>query len=222
MNRHSGLWRYAALPVLLNLLITGLVLLLLVAAGFWYADRLHSHFAGSWWLRALEVVVVLGLFAFVIGLALGVWLLLQSILCGYFYARLARQVELQLGLRPEEIREVSLGREIVDGVRDLLSLMVVNGGLLLLHLVPVVGSFAAVGGSLYFDCWILGLDYLEYPLALRGQKRDQMRQFARQHRAHTLGLGAAVLGMAFVPVLNAVFLTTAATGAVLLHRKLTE
>jgi uncharacterized protein involved in cysteine biosynthesis len=222
MNRWPRLWQYGALPVLLNLLITAFVLVLLLLAGFWYARELHPRFAGGWWQRGLEVLVMLALFAVIVGLAVAAWLLLQSILCGYFYGKLARQVELQLGLSPAEIKEVTLGREIVDGVRDVAVLLAVNAGLLLLNIVPVLGSVIAVGGTLYFDCWVLGLDYFEYPLALRGKTRREMRAFGRAHRLQTLGLGSAVLLMALVPVVSAVFLTTAATGAVLLHRKLAE
>lgn len=220
MNRCPRLWKFGALPILLNLLITAFVLVMLILAGVWYAHALHPRFAASWWQRGLEALVILALFAVVIALALAAWLLLQSILCGYFYGKLARQVELQLGLRPEEIKEVSFGREIIDGVRDVSVLLAVNAGLLLFHIVPVVGSVIAVGGSLYFDCWVLGLDYFEYPLGLRGKARAEMRQFCRAHRPQTLGLGAAVLLMALLPVISAVFLTTAATGAVLLHRRL--
>src|SRR6185436_8379966 len=196
------------------------VLLLLMLAGVWYAQELHPRFAGGWWQRGLEVLVMMALFAVIVGLALAVWLLLQSILCGYFYGKLARQVELQLGLPPEQIKEVSFGREVVDGVRDVSVLLAVNSALLLLNIVPVVGSVAAVGGSLYFDSWVLGLDYFEYPLGLRGKTRWEMRQFCKAHRPQTLGLGAAVLLLALLPVISAVFLTTAATGAVLLHRRL--
>jgi uncharacterized protein involved in cysteine biosynthesis len=99
-------------------------------------------------------------------------------------------------------------------------LLAVNGGFLLLHVVPVLGSIVATVGSLYYDCWLLGLDYLEYPLGLRGRKPQEIRQFAKSNRPQTLGLGAAVLLMALVPVISAVFLTTATTGAVLLHRRL--
>lgn len=222
MNRSPRLWQFGALPVFLNLLITAFVLVLLILAGIWYAQELHPRFAGSWTQRGLEVLVILAVFAVVTGLALATWLLLQNILCGYFYAKLARQVELQFGMKPEEMKEVSLGREILDGVLDVSVLLAVNGGLLLLHVIPVIGSVAAVGGSLYFDCWVLGLDYFEYPLALRGKTRGEMRRFGRAHRWQTLGLGAAVLLMALVPVISAVFLTTAATGAVLLHRRLAK
>lgn len=220
MNCHPRLWQFALLPVLLNLLITGFVLALLVASGFWYARELHPRFTGSWTQRGLEVLVIIGLFMAVVGLAVATWLLLQSILCGYFYGKLARQVEVQLGLGPEELREVSLAREIVDGVRDVSVLLAVNGGLLLLHVIPVIGSVLAIGGALYFDCWILGQDYFEYPLGLRGRNRKEIRSFARAHRWETLGLGGSVLAMALVPIVSSVFLTTAAAGAVLLHRRL--
>jgi uncharacterized protein involved in cysteine biosynthesis len=222
MNRRPGLWRFGVLPVFLNLLITAFVLVMLILAGVWYARELHPRFAGSWTQRGLEVLVILAVFAVVTGLAFATWLLLQSILCGYFYGKLVRRVELQLGMRPEEMQEISFGREILDGVRDVAVLLGVNGGLLLLHVIPVIGSIAAVGGSLYFDCWVLGLDYFEYPLALRGKARREMRQFGRAHRWQTLGLGAAVLLMALVPVISAVFLTTAAAGAALLHRRLAK
>lgn len=222
MNRYPRLWQFGALPVFFNLLITTLVLALLVAAGLWYARELHPRFAGDGWHRGLEVLVILGLFGAAGGLAVATWLLLQSILCGYFYGKLARQVEVQLGMRPEDLQDVSLGREIVDGLRDVAMLVLVNGGLLLLHLLPVIGSIVAVGGSLYFDCRMLGQDYFEYPLSLRGRSPREVREFCRANRFQTLGLGASVLLLALLPVISAVFLTTAATGAVLLHRRLAD
>src|SRR5262245_37991884 len=222
MNRSPRLWQFGALPVFLNLLITAFVLVMLILAGVWYARELHPRFAGSWTQRGLEVLVILVVFAVVAGLAFVTWLLLQNILCGYFYGKLARQVEFQLGMRPEDLQDVSLRREIVDGLRDVAMLLVVNGGLLLLHIVPVIGSIVAIGGSLYFDCRVLGQDYFEYPLGLRGRKPREIREFCRANRFQTLGLGAAVLLMALVPVISAVFLTTAATGAVLLHRRLAK
>jgi CysZ protein len=220
MNRNPRLWQFGILPVFLNLLITVLVLALLISGGVWYAQTMHPRFAASWWQRGLEVLVILALFVGIVAIALAVWLLLQSILCGYFYGKLARQVELQLGMRPEDMKEVSFAREVLDGIRDVTVLLAVNAALLLLHIIPVVGSVVAVAGSLYFDSWVLGLDYFEYPLGLRGKTRREMRQFCKAHRPQTLGLGAAVLLLALLPVISAVFLTTAATGAVLLHRRL--
>jgi uncharacterized protein involved in cysteine biosynthesis len=53
-------------------------------------------------------------------------------------------------------------------------------------------------------------------------RRREKLQFARRHHAHVLGLGTAMALVTLVPIVNAVLLTTAVTGAVLLHRRLAE
>ncbi len=100
--------------------------------------------------------------------------------------------------------------------------MAINGGLLLLNIVPIVGSIVAICGGMYFQWFILGLDYLDFPMSLRGIRREQKRAFAKHHRWHTLGLGAAVFLLILIPAIGAIFLTTAAAGAVLLHRRLSS
>lgn len=222
MWRNPGLWRYAIVPIALNLLVTGLVFGLIAWGAVAFGAYLHPHFEGGWWWRVAEVLAGLAIAAASLGLTVVGWFLFQAVLCGFFYARLARQVERQLGARPEELRELSFVREVSDGLRQVLSFVAVNVGLLCLHLIPVVGAVAAFGGGLYFDCWFFGREFLQIPLAVRGQGRDQLKAFTRKHRRVTLGLGAATLLLTFIPILNAVLLTTATTGAVLLRRRLTE
>lgn len=220
MRRNRPLWRYALAPIALNLLITGLLLALLVWAAVAFGMHLHPRFAGGFWLRALEVLVAVALGAATLGATAALWILFQAVLCGFFYGRLARQVELQLGTPPEELTELPFWREAADGLRLFLSLVGIHLGLLFLHLVPVIGSVAAVAGGVYFDCWLLGKEFLQFPLALRGLGRRELQTFAEQHRRTTLGLGAATLLLSLVPVVNAVLLTTAVTGTVLLRRRL--
>ena len=88
------------------------------------------------------------------------------------------------------------------------------------QLVPVVGTMAGLCGSYYFTCATLGFEYFDFPMALRGMRRREKLAFVRRHRACTLGLGTVVMAMAMLPILNALFLTTAVIGAVLLHRRL--
>ena len=52
-----------------------------------------------------------------------------------------------------------------------------------LWIVPVLGSIAALGLTLYFDSFILGREYFDYPLSLRGLDRSQKRAFAKAHRS---------------------------------------
>ena len=227
MNRHPALWRDAILPMLLNLVLTTLFLVGLVVAAVHSFNAIYGWLDGlfpeGWWV-ILEVLagIVLGLAVAVVvlGLAIAGWLVFQGILCGYFYSELARKVEIQLGLKPEQMREVPLRYQVVDALLDLGTLTLVAVGCLALNIIPVVGPVAAVVLGIYFDCFVFGMDYLDYPQALRARNRKVQRQFARRHRASTLGLGSSVMIITFIPIVNSVFLTTAAVGAVLLYRQL--
>lgn len=220
MWRQPGLWRYGVAPVLCNLVITGLMLVFLVLGVIVAVTRAHGWFVEHSYGISWEVLAAIGLIVLTLGLVLAAWKLLEGILCGHFYGRLARQVELRIGTPPEELTDIPFRFQVFDSVTDFVALAVINFGFLTLNCVPVVGSIAAVCGALYFDCLILGRDFLQFPTALRDMCRHETRRFTRLHRYHTLGLGAAVLLCSLIPVLGAVLLTTAVTGAVLLHQDL--
>lgn len=148
------------------------------------------------------------------------WFLFQAVLCGFFYARLARAVERQLGTAPDELHDLTVWREITDGIRAVARLLSINIGLLFFHLIPFIGSAMAFVGGLYFDAWFFGMEVFQIPLSVRGQNRDELKAFARRHRSVTLGLGGATLLLSLIPILNSVLLTTSVTGAVLLRRRL--
>ena len=218
--QHPRLWWYGVVPVVLNLLITGAVLLLLLVAAVWFVVYLHPLFPAGWGWVALEVLCAFGVLLLAVGLALIVWAFLQGSLGGYYLTKLAREVELHLGLSPDQMREVSWGYQFLDACRDVSALVAINGGFLLLHVVPGIGSVVGVAGSLYFDSMLFGEDYFDYPLALRGKRRHEKKDFIRRNRYYTLGLGAAVFLANFIPLVGAVLLATAVVGAVLLHRRL--
>jgi uncharacterized protein involved in cysteine biosynthesis len=228
LNRHRSLWRYAVWPIVLNLVISVVVFLVLLGTALWVVWHLHPWLTqdlsgGWWWLAVLGEVVVGILLLLVCALAVVVtWKLLTGILCGYFYGRLAERVERDLGVADDELRSVSLVHELLDTALSLTLLVTVNGTLLLLNIVPVIGGLIAVIGGFCFTTFILGLDYMGIPLSLRGVRRGAQYGFAYRHRTHTMGLGTAVLVVEFIPILGAVLLTTAAVGAVLLHRKLQQ
>ena len=220
--RRPRLWRYAITPIVCNLIITALVLAALIWSGIEASNRLSAYYpsgilGSAAWLATLLVLLVVAF-----ALAVGAWLLLGGILCGYFYGRLAYQVELELGTPAAELRELSLYYQTVDVLRDFAFLVVVSVGCLLIALVPVVG--AALGGAiaLYYDSMIFGVEYLDYPLALRGWRRRDKWRFAERHRPYTLGLGAAVMLLNFLPIVGSVLLAGAAVGGVLTYHRLED
>lgn len=220
MNRHPGLWRHAILPIFCNFLLTLLFMAALVYGGQELFAWVQAKFpAGAGWF-VLKVLTAVALVAVALGLTISAWVLFQGILCGYFYSALAREVEIQLGLRPADMREVPLWYQLVDAVFDLVALAGVAVGCLALSFIPVIGAIAAAAIGGYFNCLVFGMDFFDYPQALRAIGRKQQRAFARRHRAATLGLGASVTLLSLVPILSSVLLTTSATGAVLLYRRL--
>jgi CysZ protein len=222
MWQHPALWRYGLIPLVMNLLVTGLLLAALIALAGYSIVAMHPQFSDDWLGRVLEILVAVAVLIAAFGVSAIIWVILQGVLCGHFYSKLAEQVELQLGMARENIREVPFAYQIRDALGDAALLTGVNAGLLMLHCVPGIGSIVGAGGSYYFTSMTFGLDYFGHPLALRGKRRSEMRAFARRHRAHTLGLGTAVGAVSLVPLVNAVLLTTAVVGAVLLHRRLAK
>lgn len=218
--RNRELWRYTLLPVLMNLAITGAAALFLLVAVAAFVAYVHPLFPAGWGWTLLEALCAAGYLVVVLALTFILWLFLKGLFCGYYHEKLAREVEVRLGVRPEELRELSWKYQFVDACGQVGSLVFINGGLLVLHLVPVVGSVAAVGGGTYFNCLFLGAEHFEYPLALRGMRRRERKEFVRKNRFCALGLGASVFFVNFVPVLGALLLATAVVGAVLLHRRL--
>ena len=209
LRRHRSLWPYAFLPVAFNLFLTFALVGAFVAA--WIP------FAGTG-TGSILAAVVLGVLATVSVAA--IWFLLQAAVCGFVYARLARAVERQLGARPEDLRELPVMREILDGVRSFCRLVLSKGLVLLLVFLPFVGPALVfvVGGIV--DSWFFGREFLQIPLAVRGQDREALKRFTARHRAATHGLGTATLLFSLVPLLNSVLLTTSVVGAVLLRRRL--
>lgn len=226
LNRRRSLWRYAILPTVVNVVITALVLAMLIASVTWFLTIVHPWFTGGlagwrWGLAvAVEIAAAVVLLIVCGGAAVLTWQFLTGVLCGYFYGKLAEEVERLIGTPEAELRSISFRYEVVDTALHLFLLITVNVFFLLLNFVPVVGSAVALAGSTSFTCFLLGIDYFGLPLALRGTRRLDQLRFGRRHLASTLGLGLAVFFLEFIPFVGAVFLTTAVVGAVVLHRRI--
>ncbi|MBW3599725.1 MAG: EI24 domain-containing protein [Planctomycetes bacterium] len=225
LKQRPALWRYAVAPLIANLLITGLVLLLLILTALWFLSVVHPWFQqeGEWpvWLRwTAEILLGAVMVIASVGTALLLWKLLTGILCGYFYGLLAKEVEIMLGVAPEELKDLSFLYQVIDTVYDLAALIATHAVFLVVGLFPLVGGPLALVGDFSVTWYIFGRDYLDYPLAMRGMRRREKSRYCLDRLPHTLGLGATVFVMSFVPIIGSVFLTTAAVGAVLLHRRL--
>jgi CysZ protein len=219
MWRRPGLWRFAIVPVLLNLAVTLLVLVMLLGAAAVFIVWIHPLFPGTWWGIVLEVIAVAVVVMVAAALGAGVWLLLNGILCGHFHAKLAAEVERGLGGGPAVLVELPVGARARDTARSVAAVVGTTFGLLLLNVIPVVGSVAAVVLGFYLNGFHFGAGMLDLPMSLRGMRWAEKLAECRRRRWETVGLGDAVMLFNFLPVIGSVLQATGVVGAVLMYRR---
>lgn len=225
MCRRPWLWKYAIVPILLNIAIMAAAIFAMVAMASLSVGVIYwlvGDWQGYWWYAGVALYVLAVIVTAIICIATAVitWRLFSGVLCGYFYGRLAARVEIELGVNREELREISLLYELRDTATNLFWLVISLVLALTVSLIPLVGPPIGLVYSTYFQILSCGRDTLAFPLQLRAIRRAERLAYSRRHLPHTLGLGTVVLIMQFIPILGAVLMVTAAAGAVVLHRRL--
>ena len=221
------LWKYAIVPVLVNIAIMVVAVMAMIALGGGFLGALYwllGDWEGNWFYAKIGVMIlaVLATTIFCITLAVIVWRLLSTLFCGYFYALIAKSVEMELGLTSDQMHDISMWRELRDAFTDMWWLLISLALSLLFSLIPFIGAPVALAYSLYFQILTCGRDQFSHSLSLRGKHRAERAAFCRQYLPHTLGLGTVVLAMEFIPVVGALFMVTAAAGSVILYRRLVD
>ncbi len=216
---NPGLFRYAIVPILLNLLISLLALAILIAVAVWFLVYFHPRFPGGLWGWILEVAAAVAAVIVCGGVALGMAFLLNEVLCGYFRERLARKVDMLLGLRTDQMHEAPYLDQIVSALVSAAKGAAVGAGLLALNLIPVIGSIAAIVLGGYLGSRSFGREYLEMPMMLRGHDRRRRGEFLAANSGEVLGLGLSLTLLMLVPLLGSLLLAAAAAGVVLLYRQ---
>lgn len=222
MNSMKGLWRYGVAPAVASLLVTLAVVVGLIV-GLWYAyEPLHNYFEHNWSGWALEILSFVGVIGLGVLLAFTTWLLCQTVFVGYFYSVLLVQVEQRLGVPEDRLQEAPFVQQTIDSIVDITKFIVISVALLLLGLVPFIGTPCAAVAVPLFNSLVAGYEFLDYPMVVRGQRRKQRRQFARQYRWYTIGVGASILCLLLIPFLGAMMLCTTAAGTAVLYHRLEE
>jgi CysZ protein len=215
--RRPSLWRYAILPILLNVLIFAGLAALTIAYLPRGLDAILPNPEGWWnalYWPAVVVAWLLTAIAFLVA-----FYLTATIVASPFYGRLARRTLSLLRGAPVDAPGgfwADFMLPILNTLRRLGLLLV----LLPLSLVPVVGVvFAAIATSFFFALEFLdySLDSVTPPLHFADRRR-----YAWTHRWPALGFGFAVtLGMC-VPVIDLVVMPWAVVGAAIFFHERPE
>jgi CysZ protein len=201
-----GMWLWALLPLVLNLLVFSLVLVTAVWAAAHYASGLSENSWGILWgslagLAAFALVLLVSFFTFG---------LVAPVLAAPFNELLSQRAEEKLTGSTGDSQERPLAGELLRAAWSatklfLLELAVVLPALLLL-LIPFAGVvlFAIPAG------FFIALAYLDYPLDRRKLSVRQKLAFCRRHAAEVMGFGLSTYLVMMVPFLNVLMIPVAA------------
>lgn len=211
----SGLRRYVALPLLLNVLIMSL-------ASWWGISTLHEQMGALvawlpgwlswlyWLLLPLVVITVLLLLMYFFSTVL-------IILASPFNGLLSERVERSSGvLLPEESIPALIRRTLGREMTKLGYLLPRYLLLLVLSVIPGI-NLAAPFLWFWFGSWVVALQYIDYSFDNHGRSFAEVRQAMGQERFTVLGFGALVALLMTVPVLNWFVMPAAVIGATLLR-----
>lgn len=218
--RQPGLKRYVAIPLLVNtLLFAGLI----YYAGTWF-EVLMARLVG--WLPAwLDWLSWLLWPLFAIAAVLVVFygfVLLANLIGAPFNGLLAEAVERHLtGQAPNQPGDLAaLLKDVLPALlnelRKIAYFLLRAIPLLLLFVIPGV-NLAAPFIWLLFSAWMLGLEYLDYPMDNHGIRFGAQRARYQGRRGLVQGFGLATLALTLIPVVNFIAMPAAVAGATALY-----
>lgn len=197
----SGVRRYVIIPFLINtVLFAGAIYLLSLQMDSWMEKLLPG------WLSWLEWLIW-PLFAITILLIVFfTFTLIANLISAPFNSYLSASVEYKLtGAKPKNLVSEpvwktvvrTIGAEISKTAYFLLWLI----PLALLTIIPVINVVAPFAWFL-FAAWSFSIEYMDSPLGNRGMLFKEIREYNRDNRMRSLGLGTGVFLMTSIPVLN--------------------
>ena len=230
LARGFGMWRRRPGLMLLGMVPAAVVFVLLAVLVVLLLTHLGAlvswltPFADDWaesprvLVRALlGVVLVVGAFA---GAALS-FTGLTLVVGDPFYERIWRATEEMLGGAVPE-SELGLGRALKDGLVLVLLGLATALGVLVLGLVPVVGSVVGLVVGFVVAGRVLAGELLSRPLEARGLDRRARAALLRPHRGRVIGFGAATQLFFLVPLGAIAVMPAAVVGATMLARDLVD
>ncbi|MGQ9550582.1 MAG: EI24 domain-containing protein [Roseiflexus sp.] len=207
LRRQPALWKYIIVPVFLNVLVGAMLYVGLLFAGFrsidaWIAGLPEWATVIAWLLRGLLVVVLL--------IAIGYLLVRFGVVIGSpFYSRLSERLEeersgVAFDSPPPTVGNVirDIARAVLFEIKKLILALIIGAPILLLNLIPGVGTVLATAGGIALGATISCLDFFDPPLERRRLRFREKLEFIRQGLPATAGFGLICLGLVSIPLIN--------------------
>jgi len=207
INQHRRLWRYILVPILVNIVVGILVYGGMLFAGFQAIDNLLAGTAewATLLTVVLRVVLVVALF-----MTTGFVLLRFGVVLGApWYSQLSERLEhvfIEEKIKPGKTTAATILRDIWEALsfelKKLLLLVVLAVPLLLLNLLPVLGSLLSTIGWISLGATIVSLDFLDPSLSPRRLSFRQKLATIRRSMPASIGFSLVCLALISIPFLN--------------------
>ncbi|MBU2546253.1 MAG: sulfate transporter CysZ [Pseudomonadota bacterium] len=200
-----GIKRFVIIPILVNALFFSLWMV----TGFYFIGHFAAWFP-SWlrWLRWLFYVLFFLTSSLVIVYTFTIF---ANLIAAPFNSLLAEKVEtLVKGEKPDSTNNLKeLLREMKRSFLrewEKIKYYVPRAVLLLiLFLIPVVNVIASILWFI-FACWMMAVEYIDFPMDNHKRSFKDVRSFLRKHYGTSMSFGLSMALLSMIPILNFVAL----------------
>jgi len=210
-----GLRRYVVLPLLVNAIVFGVLIVLAHDE----VGALVHHLIPSLpaWLSWLTWIIWALFWLVTVVIVFFTFSIIANLIAAPFNSLLAEAVERHLtGAPPPSAPLWQVVKEtpsaLLDELRKLGYYAIWAIPLLLLFLVPLVNLAAPFLWGL-FSAWMMAVQYADYPMGNHQMLGKEQRTRLRQYRLFSLGFGGLTLFATMVPLVNFLVMPAAVAGA---------
>ena len=111
-------------------------------------------------------------------------------------------------------------RAVKEEIKKFLMFDVFQLFLLILNLIPIIGTIIYAILSSLLSWWLFAYEYMEIPMGRRQMKFKQKREYVNQNKATAIGFGAAVAIGTLIPVFNIFYIPTCVIAGTMLYHDL--
>jgi CysZ protein len=214
--RDRNLLRYALIPWLINI-----VLFLGAIAAFawldkWLMAKLAQSLGTGWWVPVIAWLLgIILIVAFGTALVLS-FIFIANLIGGVFFEELSRRAELIItGIdrpSPEGAFIKILMRSVIEQLKGIAFFAGIWAAMLLLYLLPGIGTAIFMVVSALWSAMGLAFEFASPAMERRAMKFREKRSLIFSKPFHALAFGSAVLLLAFIPIINLLFMPFAVVG----------
>lgn len=211
----SGLKRFVVIPLILNILLFSL----LIGIGFHFLNFFINHYTYLLpeWLHWLKWLLWIIFFSTSTIIFVYCFTIITNLVSAPFNSLLSEKVESILtGKKPSsEISFKGISKEMSHTLkREWSKIKYYLLRALLLIILFFIPGINIIASFLWFvfSCWMMAVEYVDYPIDNRKMDFKTLHQYLRKHCLTSLGFGFAVIIASLIPIINFAIVPAAVIG----------